>query len=694
MKYFLPVLVCMYLLSFSATAQHNELPCGTDILQDRLEATDPNYSELLHEAQRLIEDQIALNEQSVVSNKTSGIVFTIPVVVHVIYNDYTDNISRAQIEDALRVLNEDFRRQNADASNTRSIFQSVAADVEVEFALAKKDPNGNCTDGINRVQSSLAIDAGDNVKTQSMWPRENYLNIWTVRNIDVNTGQPGTVLGYAYRPTTNQTGVRDGIVIRHDHMGTIGTGLGVSMGRTLTHEVGHYLGLLHPFSGGCNINGDGVSDTPPVAQASFGCPIGANTCTSDFPDLPDMIENYMDYADDNCTNLFTDGQAAIMRAVLTNSNLRANLKSSANLTNTGVTNPPACQPTALFESDVTVICPGDAVSFTDQTEDGDPDTYAWTFAGGTPSTSTQANPTVTYNVAGVYDVSLVVTNTAGSDTKTVSRKIVVKDDFANFYPNWSQSFEATSIPEPEVSIVDGGDGISFELFTGAGSDGNQCLKLDNFSVTIDEELDAVISPPITTIFTSDLDLAFDVAFAQKQSNNDDELRVYASNDCGKTWLLRRFYRGASLITGNLNGNTPFVPASAADWRTLTVNFNSYAGPDPLLIKIEFEGGEGNNLYLDNFRFTGTIGEQEQALFQRFEVFPNPSNGAFQLSLSTIGNRAVELSLHTLSGQLVSTKQLEVNGTETIEYDLNLPSGVYFLKASSTDGVELRKIVID
>jgi PKD repeat protein len=694
MKYFLSAVACVCMLGFSAVAQHNEVPCATDIVQERLENTDPNYGQLLQEAQRLIEQQVQLNKQNEVSNKTSGIIYTIPVVVHVIYNDYTDNISRAQIEDALRVLNEDFRRQNADASSTRPIFQSVAADVEVEFALAKKDPNGNCSDGINRIQSNLAIDASDNVKSLSMWPRDMYMNIWTVRNIDVNTGTPGTVLGYAYRPTPNQSGVRDGIVIRHDHMGTIGTGFGISKGRTLTHEVGHYLGLQHPFTGGCAINGDGVADTPPVAQASFGCPLGANTCSTDNPDLPDMIENYMDYADDNCTNLFTQGQTNIMRAVLTTANLRANLKSSANLTNTGITNPPACQPTALFESDVTVVCPGDMVSFTDQTENGDPDNYVWTFAGGTPSTSTQPNPTITYNVAGVYDVTLTVSNAAGSDTKTVSRQIVVKDDNPNFYPNWSQSFEAGIIPQPEVSIINSGDGINFELFTGAGSDGNNCLKLNNFNVTIDEEVDAIVSPPITTIFTKDLDLAFDVAFVQKQASNDDELRVLASTDCGETWLLRRFYRGASLITGNMNANTPFVPASAADWRTLTVNFNSYAGPDPLLIKIEFEGGEGNNIYLDNFRFTGTIGAKEQLIFETFDVYPNPSNGTFQLSLATAGTKEIDLSILTVSGQVVHREQLKIQGAKTLDYKLNLPAGVYFLKAVSEEGTELKKLIID
>ena len=112
-------------------------------------------------------------------------------------------------------------------------------------------------------------------------------------------------LGYAYRPYFGQTYDKDGVIIRHDRFGTIGTG--VSRGRTLTHEVGHYLSLRHPFDRGCS-PGDGIADTPPVASANFGaCNFSANSCHNDTPDEPDMIENYMDYADDVCTNALYPG---------------------------------------------------------------------------------------------------------------------------------------------------------------------------------------------------------------------------------------------------------------------------------------------------------------------------------------------------------------------------------------------------
>ncbi len=674
-------------------AQENHKKCGVDILEEHLHQRDADYALLRQQADALIEQQILLNKQEEERNgKTAGIVYTIPVVVHVIYGDYRDNIGRAQIEDALRVLNEDFRRQNNDASNTRSVFQSVAADVEVEFKLAKKDPDGNCTDGINRVQSAMTVDARDNVKSLIMWPRDKYLNIWTVRSIDVSSSVPGIVLGYAYRPTPGQTGTRDGIVIRHDRMGTIGTGAGISLGRTLTHEVGHYLGLQHPFVNACSAGNDGIADTPPVFGPSFGCPLNANTCTNDSPDLPDMIENYMDYADDNCTNLFTEGQKTLMRAVLTNASLRASIKSSANLTATGVTDPPACTPTAFMAVEKTLLCAGESTTFFDLSEDGDPTAWQWSFGGGTPATSTQQNPTIQYNTPGSYDVSLTVSNAAGADSKTFTGKIQVKQPYDVYYPNWAQSFEDATIPMPEITLEEGGDEISFELFAGAGSDGNQCLKLDNFNVDIEEEIDAVISPAITTIFTQDLDLSFDVAFARKENTNTDEIRVLASTDCGETWVLRRFFRGASLATAS-NTTASFVP-TAADWQTLSVGFDAYAGPDPLLVKVEFESGGGNNIYLDNFRFTGTIGEKENQLLQRFELYPNPSKGQFQVAVEMQGRENLRLELSGLDGKLIMVKEVEVNQTARLDFDTRLPAGVYLLKAIAGDRVETKKVLVE
>ena len=676
------ITLLLLLLGINTSYAQHIHKCITDEITEQHALSDATYAERLQQTKILLQDLAAAN----VKKKSSAVVYTIPVVFHVIYNDYRDNISRRQIEDGLRVLNEDFRRLNADASNTRSIFQGVAADIEIEFKLAKKDPNGNCTEGITRTQSNKSINARDNVKDLIHWDNSKYFNIWVVNSIQNTGGAQGTILGYAYFPVIGSQNYRqDGMVIRHDQVGTIGTALNspisnanTQKGRTISHEAGHYLGLPHTFNQGC-FGGDGIADTPPVSAANDGCDFATNTCSNDNPDLPDMIENYMDYSDGSCQNMFTAGQRSIMRGSLTSSLLRQNLRLSSNLTSTGVTSPPACQPVALFTSDKQVVCPGDSVSFFDESEDGDPSSWNWTFAGGNPTTSTQRDVKVQYNTPGNYDVTLTVSNTAGSDTKTYTKRIMVKAANAPaYYPNWSEDFEGASLPIQDISIIDMGDGNSFTLSNQAGSSGSQSIKLDNFSTTLDKEIDEIISPSIKTQYSTSLNLSFDYAFASKENSNTDELKVYASTDCGKTWALRRFYKGGQLRTA-ANITQAFTPSGPADWGNKNISFSGFSGPEPLLIKFEFIAGGGNNFYIDNINFTGTIGLEEH-LSRSIQLYPNPasnyviinSEGSFEL-------KDARLTISNVNGKQILNKLVDTRS----EYKLNIdpekfPSGIYLI----------------
>lgn len=669
--------------SYSQHVQH----CATDEFTAELINNDPEYAQKLNQLEAYYQSL----DLADIKQKSQGIVYTIPVVFHVIYNDYRDNISRLQIEDGLRILNEDFRRMNADASNLRSIFTSVAADVEIQFELAKIDPNGNCTEGITRTQSPLSINARDNVKSLVSWDNSKYLNIWLVNSIIPSSTSTGTVLGYAYLPVFgSQPASQDGMVLRHDQVGMIGTALNSpisnaanSRGRTITHEAGHYLGLRHTFQNGCNGSGDGVSDTPPVLEANDGCDPTTNTCSTDNPDMPDMIENYMDYTNGSCQNTFTAEQALRMRATLQNSNLRLNLRSTTNLANTGITNPPNCtQPEAIAEQDKSLICAGESINFFDASEDGDPTSWNWTFPGGNPSSSNQQNPSIVYTTPGVYDVHLSINTGAGTDSVVYSRAVSVKaPGSSTYYPNWSDDFENISSPSDDITIIDNGDAVSFQLFTQAGSSGTQSLKLDNFNVDFDEEIDEVVSPAISTIFTKNLDLSFDYAFASKTSTDDDELRIYASTDCGETWTLRRFYRGGQLETAPINTQA-FTPSGASEWSTKSIGFDAYIGPNPLLVKFEFISGGGNNFYLDNIRFTGTIGLEEY-YSNSISLFPNPASQSFTLSSSNdFELSGASLRFLDITGKEILKLKNNENGNLD-EWNINLESqnlapGVYVL----------------
>jgi hypothetical protein len=249
-------------------------------------------------------------------NRVNGVI-TIPVVVHVVYNNSTENISDAQIMSQMTILNDDFRRQNSDADNV----WSQAADTEIQFCMATVDPNGNPTNGITRTSTSVsAFSTNDAMKFNSSggkdaWPAGDYLNMWVC---DISGG----ILGYAQFPGGSPA--TDGVVMDYQYFGSIGTATApFDLGRTTTHEVGHWLNLRHIWGdGNCNAD-DFVSDTPTSDAPNYGCALGHVSCNS-----TDMVQNYMDYSDDACMNLFTAGQKARMRAVLSAGGFRNSLLSS------------------------------------------------------------------------------------------------------------------------------------------------------------------------------------------------------------------------------------------------------------------------------------------------------------------------------------------------------------------------------
>lgn len=261
---------------------------------------------------------------------------TIAVAVHVVWNTAAENVADALILDMIATMNEDYQAQNSDWDNVRPAFESDRANPDLLFCLAQTDPNGNATTGITRTQTTETWFDPDN-ETDDMksapdgiagWDAESYLNIWIC---DITSGASGglVTLGYAYLPFGGVVGSDiDGLVLDYDY----GLGNGA---RTATHEVGHYLGLLHPWGdGGCGSD-DGMGDTPTTDDATFSC---ANTNLMNCSELT-QYENFMDYAD--CSLMFTNDQAAEMNGIL--NGVRSGLLNS-NACGTVVTGP--CIPTS------------------------------------------------------------------------------------------------------------------------------------------------------------------------------------------------------------------------------------------------------------------------------------------------------------------------------------------------------------
>ncbi|MEZ4936453.1 MAG: M43 family zinc metalloprotease [Crocinitomicaceae bacterium] len=283
-----------------------------------------------------------------IPKKTNQPIYTIPVVVHIVYNVAAANLPDSVIFDQIRVLNEDYNRMNADTVNMRSDFDIVKGSPQIEFVLAQVDEFGNPTNGITRTQTATAsfgsfgIISGDftdleKVKSTSdgghdPWDQSRYLNIWVC---DMSVLGITALLGYATPPSNlpnwppgSNNGLSDGVVIQYQAFGSnnpnaldVGAGPIDVRGRTSTHEVGHYLGLRHIWGDGdCNEQ-DGIDDTPNADnQSNQDCNPAKNTCTDNIQgiDLPDMIENYMDYSEETCQNSFTQGQVDLMHGVLEN----------------------------------------------------------------------------------------------------------------------------------------------------------------------------------------------------------------------------------------------------------------------------------------------------------------------------------------------------------------------------------------
>lgn len=250
----------------------------------------------------------------------------IPVVVHVVYNTDQQNISDAQVLSQIKVLNQDFQRRNPDKDLTPDIFKPRAANARIRFELAKIDPAGNPTTGITRTQTRKTsfFTNTNGVKYSAMggvdvWAPDQYLNIWVC---PLAMG----VLGYAQFPGGPKE--TDGVVINYKAFGTRGTVFGpFNLGRTTTHEVGHWLNLKHiSGDGGCDVD-DEVEDTPLCSRQHYGCMEGAMSCEGE-----DMVSNFMDYSDDKCMNLFTIGQAERMRALFAPGGFRHSLTRSQGLT--------------------------------------------------------------------------------------------------------------------------------------------------------------------------------------------------------------------------------------------------------------------------------------------------------------------------------------------------------------------------
>ncbi len=539
------------------------------------------------------------------TKSTDANLITIPVIVHVIHNGEAigngANISSAQVISQIEVLNEDFRRkQGTDGFNSHQ----DGADVEIEFALALRDENGNklAEAGIHRVDGNMTYWENEEIekilKPQTIWDPNKYMNMWTLNF----GGDMESILGYAQFPslsgldgmqTNGGLSTTDGVVIGYKYFGRVGeVAAPYDGGRTTTHEVGHWLGLRHIWGDGDCSADDYCEDTPNAGHPNYACePI--NSCGF-FGD--DMIENYMDYTNDACMNIFTQDQKERMQVVMELSPRRKQLlESDVHIS--------LDRPLAYFSSNKTEVCSGEIIDFTDKSIN-DPTSWKWIFYDPDyveVGTFTDRNPSLIFNGIGVYGVQLIVSNSFGSDTIFEANYISVLSSEILPFP-FEEDFESLDVLDNWVAYNPDGDRSWQETSSASSSDGSWSVFIDNYSDTDGDPtgtLDAFFSPKLDLSIYRDAYLSFDVAYATYGGEYSDTLAIYASADCGENFTPIWFKGGSDLATAPSTQDS-YVP-TGEEWVTERISLKDLNGIADVHIAFVNWSGWGNNLYIDNIR---------------------------------------------------------------------------------------------
>lgn len=681
--------------------------CANNIVRDRVFEEHPELAvqDSIDRANFEIEYRQYLQEYDPNARST----YVIPVVVHICHLGGVDNISDEQVYDAIEKLNADFSATNSDVGNTVSPFDAIVSDADIEFRLATKDPNGICHPGITRTYTENTVHDGDNdlvadvYNEHGNWPQNRYMNVFVCQD-------PAGAAGYTNNPANwySATGMGGSIYMRHDYMGTIGTGSNTAR-HTLSHEVGHWLNLSHCWgsnnnpgqSGACSED-DYVDDTPRTIGWTI-CDIDGNTCSNDdtdgywTSDVIDNVQNIMEYS--YCSTMFTQGQAARMHTALNSSTAqRNNLWTASNLAATGTDGPgDLCE--AKFSSNTRAICVGQSVEFTDESYHNVVG-RSWSFNGGSPATSTAIDPVVTYNTPGVYAVTLDVTDGTANQSTTVNEYIVVLSDPGEIVP-YSEGFEDLSAVPDNLNwmIFDESENGSWELTTALGASGSpSCAVLANYGVN-DGSIDELISAPIdlSNVDGSDpIIFNFEYAYRKVDASDDEWLQFYISKDCGETWVLRKNLHGDGL--SEVTASTSYVPVGSGDWYSVDVtNIGSDYYVSNFRFKFVFENDGGNNLYIDNINLypasmTGII---EQDKVKSLTVYPNPTNGTTYLKLNAKSDQEYAIRLLSALGQEVSTIHQGnlAEGVNKIELSTDhLAKGIYIIEVKSEGQLQTVKLI--
>lgn len=687
-----------------ATAQQR---CATVEYQQQLQQLR-KLPELNPQFENWIQQKKALRKK--LGNRIQS-TYKIPVVVHIIHNGENigtgTNISVAQIESQLAVLNKDFNRLNDDATDTPAEFTAVASGMSIEFVLATRSPEGCQTNGIVRIngkeltgRTSWNSGLDVQIKSLSIWPAEDYLNLWVCNLTDY--------LGYAQFPVSDLPGLEeyqnelastDGVVFSHKVFGSNDYGNfnldpQYNKGRTATHELGHFFGLRHIWG---DLNGcagtDYVSDTPTQREETYDCPGHPLAVDQWCNGAAPMFQNYMDYTDDACMNLFTAQQVDRMINVIENSPRRNSL-----LTSTGADAPVSCGNDVAFLKLVapSIVTPDNTIApvFTMQNF-GETLQSLTVFYGLSNDNLQQVNltdlnlfPTETMEIelpaidfaAGENTLIISLTSPNGGvdydqSNNEYEGKVIVNSSSADIPVK--QNFE---LPFAESWVTTNATGnINWEPFSLSAS--VNVLYVNAFdNASLNEEA-WFVTPSLDLSKTRKAFLNFYYSYSPR-AGKTDKLEVRVSTDCGLSY--------APYSTIDLDGTTTtseWRPRSSADWQQMEINLNDVALRNCVRLAFVFTNGNGNNLYLDEIKI---------GMPPPFTIYPNPTQAEINVAFNLAEETEVEFEVLDVRGTLVGNETYLIN-PETIQTQtfnaVNLQAGIYFVRMKTSAGVWLTRLVV-